>query len=117
MDRAAGPGRPGQPPAHDRRIELALVATAEGARVTASAAASAGGDNAGPGETVLLRVLQPAAAAAWMVEAIDLAAVHARLQPGAAQGGLVVTFVAVGGIGRRDDGRALGQMAEIVLSR
>jgi hypothetical protein len=64
-----------------------------------------------------LRTVDAASAQAWMVEAIDLGALHARLHPDEAQAALIVTFVAVGGIGRRGDGRPLGQVAEIVLSR
>jgi hypothetical protein len=109
-DRAATPARAGEPPAHDRRIELALVGTAGGARIIGSA-----GEAPGPG--LLLRSVDAGAAQTWMVEAIDLGALHARLHPDEAQAALIVTFVAVGGIGRRSDGRPLGDIAEVVLSR
>ncbi len=107
-----GATRPGQPPPHDRRIELALVGTAGGARIVGSS-----GGAPGSGEGVLLRSVDAGSAQSWMVEAIDLGALHARLHPGDAQAQLIVTFVAVGGIGVRADGRPLGQVAEIVLSR
>jgi hypothetical protein len=111
-ERAAGQAGPGQVPPHDRRIELTLVGTAGGARVVGSA-----GGSPGSAAGVLLRTVDAASAQAWMVEAIDLGALHARLHPDEAQAALIVTFVAVGGIGRRGDGRPLGQVAEIVLSR
>jgi hypothetical protein len=107
-ERAAAPSRPGQPPPHDRRIELALVGTAAGVSIVGSP---------GSGQGVLLRAVDAATAQTWMVEAIDLGALHARLHPEDAQAAMIVTFVAVGGIGRRGDGRPLGQVAEIVLSR
>lgn len=91
------------------RIEIAFVgAGAGGARVTAAA-------NGGP--PILLRRADGSASSGWQVEAIDLAALHRQFRPGGAGADLDVVFVAVGGVGRRIDGRPLGQIAEVVLSR
>lgn len=109
-----GFARRGDPPAQSprgdaERIEIALIgAAAGGARVTAAA-------NGGP--PVLLRNAGAGISSGWLVEAIDLAALHRQLRPGGAGADLDVVFVAVGGVGRRSDGRPLGQIAEVVLSR
>ena len=100
--RGAAPARP------PSRLELALIGTAGGARVTASLDG---------GRPVLLRRADPQASATWLIEAIDLAALLRQLSPTPPDGELSVVFVAVGGVGRRGDARALGQVAEVVLSR